>query len=82
MAIQSHGWVFRQPFYWLQYLRNVAPLPRQVVECLMITYPYERRLGNIMIILEHNLYSGVVVVVVKFEIKVDIGKCWQLLEQD
>ena len=35
-----------------------------------------------MILLEHNLYSGVVVVVVKFEIKVDIGKCRQLLEQD
>ena len=35
-----------------------------------------------MILLEHNLYSGVVVVVVKFEIKVDIGKRRQLLEQD
>ena len=48
----------------------------------MITHPYERRLGNVMILLEHNLYSGVVVVVVKFEIKVDIGKRRQLLKHD
>ena len=34
-----------------------------------------------MILLQHNLYSGVVVIV-KFEIKVDIGKRRELLKQD